>query len=575
MEKKTSYFIIVAVVASLSLFPFLGLVDFHTKGEPREAIVAYSMLESGNWILPVNNGGDIAYKPPMFHWCIALFSTLADRVDEYTSRLPSAVALVAMVLAGYSFYARRRGATLALLTALVTLSNFEIHRAGMNCRVDMLLTAFIVLALYQLFKWCECGTRGFPWLAIVFMGCATLTKGPVGIILPCLVAGVYLLIRGMNFFKAFFKLLLVAVVSCVIPAVWYYAAWRQGGDGFLDLVIEENFSRFAGKMSYESHEEPLWYNFVTVAAGYIPYTLLALFSLFMLRYGAAKKCFTAPHWWKRFRNYIKEMDDTRLYSLLSIVLIFVFYCVPKSKRSVYLLPIYPFIAYFLAEYIVWLSKKGRKALSAYGWTLSGLALLLTFAFGAVALGLVPETIFHGRHAAENVSCLLALENMPLTIVSVISIALAPAVAIYFMISCRGGGMKTAWCSVALAFAIFVALDGAYQPAVLNAKSDRTMASEIGAIVPSGDIYSFVSADMMRFFVINFYEGNRVKDFEKENPRNGYLLVGENDFEEFLPKHEADYDFTEVYRSRKRGCDVRQIVTLYRFNRKPQPVPIPE
>ena len=136
-------------------------------------------------------------------------------------------------------------------------------------------------------------------------------------------------------------------------------------------------------------------------------------------------------------------------------------------------------------------------------------------------------------------------------------------------------MKTAWCSVALAFAIFVALDGAYQPAVLNAKSDCTMASEIGAIVPSGDIYSFVSADMMRFFVINFYEGNRVKDFEKENPRNGYLLVGENDFEEFLPKHEADYDFTEVYRSRKRGCDVRQIVTLYRFNRKPQPVPIPE
>ena len=48
--------------------PFLGVTIFYTKGEPREAIVALSMLESGNWILPVNYGTDIAYKPPFFYW---------------------------------------------------------------------------------------------------------------------------------------------------------------------------------------------------------------------------------------------------------------------------------------------------------------------------------------------------------------------------------------------------------------------------------------------------------------------------------------------------------------------------
>ena len=63
---KNRLFVFLVLICVVTLLPFLGLTDFHTKGEPREAVVAYSMLETGNWILPVNNGGDIAYKPPFF-----------------------------------------------------------------------------------------------------------------------------------------------------------------------------------------------------------------------------------------------------------------------------------------------------------------------------------------------------------------------------------------------------------------------------------------------------------------------------------------------------------------------------
>ncbi len=155
---------------------------------------------------------------------------------------------------------------------LITLSNFEVHRAGMNCRVDMMLTAFIVLALYQLYRWCEKGQKGFPWIATLFMGCATLTKGPVGILLPCMVTGVFLLIRGTSFFKAFFSMALVAITSCILPALWYIAAYQQGGDNFISLVMEENFGRFMGKMSYESHENPAYYNIITVVHPAMPLT---------------------------------------------------------------------------------------------------------------------------------------------------------------------------------------------------------------------------------------------------------------------------------------------------------------
>ena len=135
-DSKTLFFILTGICI-LVLLPFLGMTFFHTKGEPREAVVALSMIQYDNWILPINNGVDIPYKPPFFHWCIAVFSTLTGHVSEYTSRLPSAIALIAMILTCYRFYAPRSGKEIAFLTGLITLTNFEIHRAGINCRVDM------------------------------------------------------------------------------------------------------------------------------------------------------------------------------------------------------------------------------------------------------------------------------------------------------------------------------------------------------------------------------------------------------------------------------------------------------
>ena len=74
--------------------PWAGLTLFNSKGEPREAIVALSILESGNWILPVNYGGDIPYKPPFMAWVIAVLSAVFNGgvVTEYLSRLPSMLA---------------------------------------------------------------------------------------------------------------------------------------------------------------------------------------------------------------------------------------------------------------------------------------------------------------------------------------------------------------------------------------------------------------------------------------------------------------------------------------------------
>lgn len=569
-RKKAFWFI--ALLSVLVVVPFLGETVFYSKGEPREAIVAFSMLESGNWILPVNYGTDIAYKPPFFYWSIAAVSFLWGGVTEFSARFPSALAFVAMQLLFFAFVAKRKGVRTALLTSILLLSSFEVHRAAVACRVDMVQVAFIVISLCLLFRWDEKGCRGVPWLAVLLMGCATLTKGPVGSLFPCACIGAYQLLRGRSFGKAFFSLAGIGLLSFVPYFVWVYAAYRQGGQPFLDLVLEENTGRFMGKMSYESHENPIWYNFLTLIWGWIPWTLVWVISLFGLKWKNGR-CLPEgkslaerlKKGWDAFRN----QSPVSLFTWLVILIIFVFYCIPKSKRSVYLLPIYPFMAVLMAEYLLALAQKGAKAFRICAIVFASLGLLLTLVFVAVRLGLVPDTIWgSGRHAAENAAFMHALEGVALPVPKWLLVALPviAAACTLRMVAQRADSRTLLYGIAGCMLCLFVSLDSVYQPAVLAVKSDKHLAERVRAYVPEGVVYSY---SKMSFYGVNFYLNDRMRHIEKDRPAGGegYLLVPEREEEDMWGELEQAYQLEKIFRTERRSCDMRDEICMYKFKAK--------
>ena len=552
-------FTIVCVIAVMLTVPFLGLTDFYSKGEPREAVVAYTMVEHGNWILPINNGGDIPYKPPFFHWCIALFSLLQGHVSEFTSRLPSALALVAMSVGGFVFFAKRKNANMALLATLLSLTAFEVHRAGINCRVDMVNTAFMVGALFLMFRWWERGKHTMPWLAILCMSGATLTKGPVGMLLPCAVMGVFMLTQRESLWSTVWRLGLTALLSLVLPLCWYYAAYLQGGDEFLRLVKEENIDRLLGKMAYESHENPFWYNFLTLITGWLPYTLLFVFSLFVLP-------------WKRFSKSgfmqsVRRAEPMQVFVWLAFGLILFFYCIPKSKRSVYLLPCYPFMAWLMAQDVVWLVANRLSAVKAYAWLMGVLGVVLSVAFVVLKTGVVPDTLFHGKHAADNIAMLHALESISVS-PSHLLFALLPAavgVATIMTLLKKDDNLRNrvVWLSLSVVVALFLALDSTFQPAVLNTKADKPLAPQIEQRFDMTKMYSYMSSPMLHFFSLNFYLGDRIQQFEKVKPEDGVLMIPEDDVEEFKKTVGRGYCLQRVWQIR-RAVEEKHEVGFYKF-----------
>ena len=546
---------LIIILAIVMMIPFLGLSDFNTKGEPREAVVAYTMLEHGNWILPINNGGDIPYKPPFFHWCIAFFSLIAGHVNEYTSRLPSAISLVLMTIGGFVFYAKRKDTQTSLIAAILTLTAFEVHRAGMNCRVDMVNSALMVGAMYLLYRWWEKGKHQLPWLAILCMSGATLTKGPVGIILPCFVMGVFMLTQRENFWGIVWRMALTALLSLIIPFCWYYAAYLQGGDEFLRLVKEENIDRFMGKMAYESHENPAWYNLLTLVMGWAPYTLLLLFSLFILPWKKFSKT--------RFLENAKKATPLQVFTWLAFLLVLFFYCIPKSKRSVYLLPCYPFMAYLIAEYIVWMMKEKMGAIKVYAGVIASLAVILVIATLVIRAGCIPDTIFHGKHAADNIAMLHAIGDSHSFLFNVCQMFLLIGAYHIFKALKKKETSQMMRYTLVMIIAIFITLDSTLQPAVLNTKADKHLAPVIEKKFDTSKLYSYMSVEMMHFFSLNFYLGDKIQQFDKVLPQDGVLMIPEEDMPDFKEKFGKDYTLQKVWEVRKL-VECHHPVGFYRF-----------
>lgn len=508
----------------LLLLPWLGEILFNSKGEPREAIVAVSILDSGNWILPTNYGGDIPFKPPFLAWMISVFALVFNggEVNEYLSRLPSAVALIAMVMVGYSWAKRERGTRFALIFSLVTVTSVEVYRAGIACRLDMVLTACMVIGLYTLYsiRRPDARFKFLRWLAAwALFSCAALTKGPVGSMLPCFAMGIYALLCRDRFFPTLFKMLSLALLALLPLVGWFYAAREQGGQAFVDLMMEENFGRLFGTMSYESHEQPFYYNFLTILAGMCPWTLAVILAMFA--------------WKRRTRS---PLTPAGLFSLTVALVVVLFYCIPSSKRSVYLLPAYPFIAYAVASILY--SGVAARQIRIFTAFMAFLAIVAPLAVVAMQFYTVPGW---------------PLE--PLSWWAYIPLAVPVAAGVAWFKnrhSAVGHSLVIVW-------AMLLAYGGAVAPAILNPRSDYKV---IGRLTehPQTQVLSLEHTHNHRLFTINYYLHDAMRSVPTIEAAAAYppgtlLLISERADTTGLGR---DFTFEPLL---ERSCDHRDKVGL--------------
>jgi 4-amino-4-deoxy-L-arabinose transferase-like glycosyltransferase len=569
----------VVIICIISTLPWIGFSDFATKGEPREASVAISMIESGNWILPQVYANEFAFKPPMAHWLMAIASYPQGYISEFSARLPSVIAFIIMIGFVLIFFGKRFRFQEAFIATLMLITSLEMHRAAMTTRVDMILTAFIVLALIQLFRWEEkLELKGLPIMIPLLLSGAILTKGPVGVVLPLFVFATYLLVlQKYSFLKIARTLLYAFISSLFLPSLWYIAAWKQGGNDFLNVMLAENFGRFfsldAPKINYVlGHDNNLLYNFRTLITGFVPWTLFFIFSLVGLKVTLPKQSIrtTLCEVWKR----VQRMNKPHLFSLVAIFCILFFYSIPSSKRSVYILPAYPFIALFLAQYAIYITEYRTKVTRLF-------AAFIVSATSVAFIGLILVSIqlisikSLVANFTNNSSTLMQIglvdevfATPTVKTVCIILFLLFTLLVAFYQMS-KKNNIKILYASIALTFAVHLIIDGVIIPALRKDTSSKLFVERLKSEHNIMEQRAYVMNDLMNYrnmYGLNFYLGNNFRNFETEQPKDGLLFVVACDLPT-LRQNYPTYTFDILDESGYIIREVRDKILLTRISKK--------
>jgi 4-amino-4-deoxy-L-arabinose transferase-like glycosyltransferase len=370
--KLTSWLFDLTLIFGICLFLFfhgLGAAPFYDKQEAREALVIWEIHHSGNWILPLRNGNEIPAKPPFFHWLGALVSKSVDRIDEFTTRFPSALLGTLGVILTYAAGVALWGRSAGLISAFVLSTTVEWQKSATATRVDMALT-FVLLCSFLFFLYLY-STGGGQRKAIIFgflLGLAMLSKGPLGFVVPCFTVLLFLWMKGDLAFLKQLHPVTVVTVCAIVAGSWYLLALWQGGKEFLFMVIRENVPSLIGEVS--GHHHPFWW--------YIPYLVQ----------------FTAP--WSLFFPALAVFlyqrrhtlaDEGLLYIVVWFATVFIFFSAAAQKRTVYILSAYPALALLFGAWwhklikeapsskSLWLTRQASYLIAASYLLLSGMLLI--------------------------------------------------------------------------------------------------------------------------------------------------------------------------------------------------------
>ena len=191
-------------VLPLAVFAWLAatawLRPLSLPDEGRYVGVALEMLWSGNWLVPTLDTLPYFHKPPLFYWMTAAsLATLG--INEWAARLGSLLAATGCALGVYHFLRRWAGDAHARLALLVLLTTPFFYGGAQFANLDMLVAACIagtILCAAHAVLAANDGPLPRPALAAAYVLAALglLAKGLIGIAIPGMVIGIWLLVIG-------------------------------------------------------------------------------------------------------------------------------------------------------------------------------------------------------------------------------------------------------------------------------------------------------------------------------------------------------------------------------------------
>jgi 4-amino-4-deoxy-L-arabinose transferase-like glycosyltransferase len=462
------------------------------------------MFAKGEWIVPTVNGDLYTDKPILYFWLVLIASNAVGLVNEWTVRAPSALAGIGFVLATYLVGRDFLAARIGFIAAAVLATSVRVIWEARWAHVDMVFALFFVLTIY--FAARSLLIKDSPnaiVLAYVFMALATLTKGLIGIALPVLLFGGFMIVRRdwQLIIDARMPFGIPLFLLVVVP--WFYLVnSATDGSWLAEFIYVHHIQRYTAG---SGHRQPFYYYFTTLPVDFLPWTIFAIPALFAYR------------WYRDIRA-----QPVSLFFLLWFLVVFLFFSISDTKRDLYLLPLLPPAALFVANYLNDLLTGRLPQGSFY----RGMTLVFYCLVGISGLALPIAAWWLRREA------------FLFTVPTALTIAAAGIVIAGF-----AWQRKPAWVVTGTVLMMTIATLCASVwifPYLEQFKSRRPFSLEVRSIVPPTTSL-YIYADIMNDF--NYYTGREVipvlrsrAEVEEllRQSQDGYILIKDRDLKSLSP-----------------------------------------
>ncbi len=367
------HFFLLLAVAACMFFVGIGRLALIEPDEGRNAEVAREMLSKGDWITPHFNNFSYLDKPPVFFWAVASSFKVAG-LSEASARFPSALAAVLTVFLAWFLARRMFENSTGLYAGIVLATSPLVVVFARDVIFDMTLTFFVTGAMVC--YWLrEAGAERRKLLDVLLfaaMGLATLTKGPVGFLLPLLSIGAYQALRGKLARLKDLNWVLGLATFFAVTLPWFIAVSVQHPDFPGYAFWQESLERFATGHSHRAG--PVYYYLIIYLAGFLPWGFFLLYAAF--------------HRIKRWRELRQQQQAPVLFLLSWVGVIFVFFSISQSKLPGYFLPAMVPLSILMGK--VWTRPESAQEGRVPDWATGGFATL-------IALGIIIAAVPHFQH----------------------------------------------------------------------------------------------------------------------------------------------------------------------------------
>jgi 4-amino-4-deoxy-L-arabinose transferase-like glycosyltransferase len=310
----------------------LGYASLLDPDEAHYAQLTREMMRTRSWFVPLLDGAPFIDKPILYHWLQAAFTTFLGE-SELAMRMPSAVAAVAMFWTTWwvatQLFSSRVGHASAVMFSTLPLT-FALASVGV---FDMVYTAFLFGAVACLLVAGLREREYLQYVGYVLLSLAVMTKGPVALLLVCLLAA-GAMCAGRDARQALGRLNwgvgLLLVLVTALP--WFFWMWGRFGDRFVrDYLLAGNLWYFLEPKIYSRHStSPTFYLRIFVAA-FFPWSLVTI--------GRAADTLAA---WRASRNApssVVPLEERLLWTWAIVVI--AFFSAARFKLDYYIFPAAP------------------------------------------------------------------------------------------------------------------------------------------------------------------------------------------------------------------------------------------